>query len=166
MSDTSTRWGLPLIEAGQAQKEVSHNEAVTLIDLLVHASVVATGVDTPPASPAAGQAWTVGAAPNGAWTGHANAVAAWTEGGWRFLVPREGMALWSEASGTVSRWRSGTWEHGVVRAGALAVNGTTVVRGQRPAIAEATGGTTIDARARTTVTQILEALRAHGLIAS
>ena len=166
MSDTSARWGLPLIEAGQAQKEVFHNEAVTLIDLLVQASVVAAGLDTPPASPAAGQAWIVGTAPTGVWTGHANAVAGWTQGGWRFLPPREGMALWSEASGTVLRWRSGAWENGLVRAAGLAVNGVTVVRGQRPAIPEATGGTTIDVRTRTAVNQILEALRAHGLIAT
>ena len=166
MSETSGRLALPLIEAGQAQKEVTHNEALTLLDLLVQASVTAVGVDTPPASPAIGQGWVVGAAPTGAWAGHPGEVAGWTAGGWRFLPPREGMALWSEATGTVVRRRAGAWEQGLVRAAGLMVNGTTVVRAQRPAITEATGGTTVDARARTAVTQILETLRAHGLIAT
>jgi hypothetical protein len=166
MSGTSARWGLPLLEAGQAQKEVFHNEALTLLDLLVHTGVVATALNTPPASPGEGQAWIVGTAPDGAWTGRANQIAGWTAGGWRFVAPREGMGVWCEAQATPARWRTGAWEYGQVRAERLLVNGVPVVGAQQAAIAEPAGGTTVDARTRAAVSQILAALRAHGLIAS
>lgn len=166
MSDTSARLGLPMIEAGQAQKELTHNEALLLLDLGVQAGVVAVGVDTPPIAPVAGQAWVVGAAPTGAWTGQAGAIAGWTAGGWRFLVPREGFAVWCEATGTVARSRAGAWETGLVRAAALLVDGAAVVGARRAAVADPSGGTTVDAKARATIGQILEALRGHGLIAS
>ena len=43
MADTSARLNLPLLAPGQAQKELYHNEALTLIDLAVQASVVTVG---------------------------------------------------------------------------------------------------------------------------
>ena len=35
MSDTTARLRLPTLRAGQAQKELTHNEALTLLDLAV-----------------------------------------------------------------------------------------------------------------------------------
>lgn len=166
MNETSARLGLPLIDAGQAQKEVTHNEALAALDLLVQASVQGIGVNAPPAAPVAGQAWVVGTAPSGAWTGHAGELAGWTAGGWRFAPAREGLAAWIEPTGTVARRRGGVWEQGLVRGATLVIDGVAVVRAQRPAIADPTGGSTTDARARTAIGQVLEALRAHGLIAS
>ncbi len=87
MSDATARFALPFIAAGQAQKEVFHNEALTRVDVLLQPVVEAVGLDAPPASPATGQCWVVGAAPTGAWAGQAQSIAAWTEGGWRFVAP-------------------------------------------------------------------------------
>ena len=39
MSESTARLALPLIAPGQAQKEVSHNEALAALDLLVQAQV-------------------------------------------------------------------------------------------------------------------------------
>lgn len=36
MMDDTPRWTLPLLAAGQAQKEMTHNEALSLLDLIVH----------------------------------------------------------------------------------------------------------------------------------
>ena len=166
MSGTSARWNLPLLDAGQAQKEVFHNEALTLLDLLVHGGVTSVAINTPPAAPSEGQAWIVGTAPDGAWSGRANQIAAWTVGGWRFLAPREGTSVWCEARGSIARWRGGAWEYGQLRAERVLVNGVPVIGPQQPAVAEPTGGTTVDVRARTTVNQILAVLRAHGLMAT
>lgn len=166
MSDGTGRWALPLIDAGQAQKEVTHNEALLAIDLLVQAGVVAAGANDPPAAPAPGQAWIVGGAPTGAWAGRADAIAGWTAGGWRFLTPCEGAQVWSEADGFAWRFRAGAWERGRVRAAALLVDGLPVVGARRAAIATPAGGTSVDAEARAAVSAILAALRGHGLIAS
>jgi hypothetical protein len=83
MGETSARLGLPFLAVGQAQKELTHNEALALIDLALHAGVEAVGTNVPPAAPVEGQAWIVGSAPSGAWTGRSQALAGWTPGGWR-----------------------------------------------------------------------------------
>jgi hypothetical protein len=165
MSETS-RWALPLLDAGQAQKEMTHNEALAALDLLVQASVVAVGVNAPPASPVAGQCWAVGASPTGAWAGQARALAGWTAGGWRFLPPIAGMTVWSAADGCPATYVDGAWRVGVSSATELRVNGTKVVGGREPAIAEPTGGTSPDTEARAALHSILLALRNHGLIAT
>lgn len=49
--------------------------------------------------------------------------------------------------------------------GEYKVNGTQVITDQQPAIADPTGGVTIDAEARAQLILLLNAARAHGLIA-
>jgi hypothetical protein len=163
---TTARLALPLIEPGQAQKEMTHNEALATIDAALHAGVVDIGGDAPPAAPAAGQCWIVGAAPTGVWAGHPLALASWTAGGWRFVRPVEGMAVWSVADGVVARFVGGRWEKGVVRAGVLRVAGEQVVGARQAAIPAPTGGSVADLEARATIGNILTALRSHGLIAA
>ena len=165
MTDTA-RWSLPLLEAGQAQKEITHNEALATVDLLTQASVVAVGPDAPPASPMPGQCWVVGTAPTGAWSGRAQALAGWTPGGWRFAGAREGMTVWSEADACVVTFADGQWRIGRLAGTALTIGGVQVVGNREPAIAAPAGGATVDAEARATLTEILGALRGHGLIAS
>ena len=165
MADVTHRFTLPLLAAGQAQKEVFHNEALALLDMIVHPAVEAIGPDMPPPDPAAGQAWIVGAAPQGAWAGRAHALAAWTPGGWRFAAPQHGLRVWSLADGVEARWTGSGWALGQLDARTLRVAGLAVVGERQPAIAAAAGGATVDAEARSAVDQILAALRAHGLIA-
>lgn len=166
MSELSPRFALPLLEAGQAQKEIVHNEAITLLEALVQPVAETLGDSAPPATPIAGRSWIVGAGPGGDWAGQAHAVATWTEGGWRFVAPIEGMSLWVAASSLCARWRAGAWELGVARAAALSIGGDQVVAARQPAIADPAGGTSADAPARAAVTAILAALRNHGLISS
>lgn len=166
MSEESARLGLPLLSAGQSQKEVFHNEALERIGLLLHGSVVASGVDTPPASPLPGQCWIVGSSPTGAWAGEADAVAGWTVGGWRLVAPCTGMALWDEEAACVVRHDGSGWAAGLVDAVALRVAGLQVIGSQQPSIADPSGGATVDAAARGAIADILASLRAHGLIAT
>ncbi|MEG3163793.1 DUF2793 domain-containing protein [Sphingomonas sp. PB2P19] len=166
MSETSVRLGLPLMMPGQAQKEWTHNEALTLLDLAVQTNVVAVGVNDPPAAPVIGQAWVVGTAPTGAWAAYANALAGWTTGGWRFVAAREGMAVWSIAAARDARFTAGVWRVGIVAASRLAIDGVPVVGAQRPAIVDPTGGSVVDPVARASIVAVLNILRGHGLIAS
>ncbi|MBX9796085.1 DUF2793 domain-containing protein [Sphingomonas sp.] len=145
---TSARLALPLLQPGQAQKELYHNEALVLLDLAVQPVVDSLGLNAPPPSPALGQAWIVGATPAGAWAGQAGAIAGWTGGGWRFVAPLEGMTVWSIADARPARHRGGAWQLAPL-----------------PAIAPPQGGETIDSPARAAIGAILAALAAHGLIA-
>lgn len=162
----TARFALPLLHAGQAQKEMFHNEAVVRIDSLLHPAVVEIGVDTPPAAPEAGQAWIVGATPTGDWAGRGHQIAAWTDGGWRFAAPRDGMEVWAESLAQPVRYHAGGWQAGLVIASRVEIGGVQVVGDRGPAIAAPAGGLTIDEQARDAVAAILDALRTHGLIAS
>lgn len=164
MADTA-RWRLPLLDAGQAQKEMTVNEALARLDLLAQAGVVAAGLDAPPSAPDEGQAWIVGAAPTGAWAGEADTIAGWTAGGWRFVAPREGMSAWSAADGCCVTYAGEQWRTGRLAGAAVEIGGVQVVGARVAAIASPAGGTTVDAEARAALTAALAALRAHGLIA-
>ena len=165
MTDTSPRLALPLLVPGQAQKELFHNESLAIIDLALQAGVVAVGLATPPAAPGVGQCWIVGPAPVGAWSGQARALAGWTAGGWRFVAPVEGMAVWDAVAGQVARYVGGGWTSGDLAGSRVVVGGVQVVGAQRPAIATPGGGDTTDVQVRAAVAAILAALRSHRLIA-
>lgn len=164
MTDFATdRLALPLLQPGQAQKEMSHNEALARLDLAAQASVSAAGTDSPPAEPGPGEAWIVGDSPTGDWAGHAGAIAGWSAAGWRFVAPREGMQAWVAESGGFALFADGAWHVGECR-GRLIVEGDQVVGPRAGAIGDPSGGATIDAEARAAVAAMLAALREHGLI--
>ena len=165
MSSTA-RFVLPLLTAGQAQKEIFVNEAVTLIDALVQPCVESAGEDTPPADPLPGQCWVVGAAPEAPWTGAAGKLAIWTANGWRYVEPREGMAVHVRSEGVIARYVDGVWQIGTVAAHEFRVEGQRVVGPRQPAIGDPSGGAVVDAEARDTIAALLDTLRAHGLIAA
>ena len=85
---------LPYIVAAQAQKHVTHNEAVRALDALVQLMVLDKDLASPPGSPADGNRYIVAASPTGAWAGQAGKIAAWQDGAWAFLTPREGWLAW------------------------------------------------------------------------
>lgn len=145
MPDTTDRLRLPMIVPGQAQKEMTHNEALAALDIAVQTSVVGMGQAEPPATPAPGECWIVGTAPTGAWSEQPNAIAGWTGGGWRFVQPSEGFAVHSSQNGSRAVFAGGTW------------------RTAEPVAAPA-GGDVIDLQARTAIAGILAALGTHGLV--
>lgn len=163
MTDLPTpRLGLPMLEPGQAQKEMTHNEALSRLDIATQPSILAIAA-TPPASPARGQCWLVADAAQGDWTGHANAVAAWTDGGWRFVAPFEGMRIWRIDMQCHALFTNGEWYHGRTY-GRLFIEGRQLVGPREPNVAEPIGGVTVDAEARAAITAVLQTLRRHGLI--
>lgn len=164
--DTSARLALPLLAAGQAQKEMTVNEALARIDIALQASAVAGGIDTPPEAPSAGQCWIVGDAPEAAWSGCAGMLAGWTEDGWRFVTPVDGMIVWVAADGVAWRRIADAWHLGDLTGERVSIDGVQVVGPQLGAIGDPAGGGVTDAEARTAVAAILVALRSHGLIAS
>lgn len=167
MSDeTTARLALPFLAAGQAQKELTHNEALALLDLAVQPVVEAIGTTTPPTAPVEGRCWIVGATPTGAWSGKGGTLAGWTSGGWRFLPVPDGMSAWSRSDLCDGRYVGGQWEIGTLRARRMTIGGVQVVGPRQPAIAAPTGGTVVDSSARQAISGIIAVLQQHGLISA
>ena len=159
------RLALPHILPGQAQKELFHNEALQMLDLVVAAAVEEPPRAVPPASAAIGSCYIVAASPSGDWAGHAGCLAGMTAAGWRFAGPVEGMTALVRSSGLVATYRSGAWDVGILRGERVEIVGQQVVGPRGGAIPAPTSGSVIDTEARTAVSAILSALRLHGLIA-
>lgn len=143
-----------------------HNEALLVLETLVGGAVEEPPRSSPPTARQTGACYIIGQNPTGDWVGKAGQIAAWTPGGWRFIVPADGINLWVRSTGVTAGYRSGVWEIGPVRASSVMVAGQQVVGTQQPAIAAPSGGTTIDGEARASISAILSALRQHGLIAT
>jgi hypothetical protein len=99
---------LPFIEAGQAQKHVTHNEALRLLDGVVQLAAVAVSAD-PPISPADGERHIVGASASGEFAGHENQIAAFQDGGWVFLLPQPGWRAWQIDEEKLRVWTGNAW---------------------------------------------------------
>lgn len=164
--DMTARWAMPMLFAGQAQKELFHNEALVRIDALLHGRVESADEAVPPSTPTVGQCWIVAAGANGDWAGQDGCIACWAEGGWRFVVPRAGLSMDVADRGHAFCHDGSLWRDALVRGDGLYLDGEKVVGVRQGAIAAPTGGMTIDAEARTTLATILVALRTHGLIES
>ena len=90
MADTSNSLSLPFIQPSQAQKHVTHNEALRILDVLTQLAVLSDDVATPPANPAEGVRYVVATGGTDAWSGRDGEVALFETGSWRFFVPRAG----------------------------------------------------------------------------
>lgn len=94
MTDMTPNLALPYLMAAQAQKHVTHNEALRNLDALVQLSVLDRDLAAPPAVPAEGARYIVAASATGAFTGHESHIAAYQDGAWAFYIPREGWLAW------------------------------------------------------------------------
>jgi Protein of unknown function (DUF2793) len=164
MADSTARFALPFILPGQAQKEASHNEALTLLDAALHASVAGNPTDEIPPDPAPGESWIVGPAATGAWGGRAHHLATWTDGGWRFVAPVPGMTVWKLDADYRLHWTGTAWSDGNWPVAALTIGDQQVVGPRLEAVPSPSGGTIIDVEARAAVESVIVALRTHGLI--
>jgi hypothetical protein len=141
----SPRFSLPLLHAGQAQKELHVNEAHALTDALLHCVIEGESA-APPASPTEGTAWLVAGAPTGDWSGQAGKLACRQSGQWLFVVPRDGMRLFDRDSGQEIRYLAGWIAPG------------------RPA--QPSGGSVVDVEARTAISALIATLEQAGIIPS
>lgn len=105
---------MPYLAASQAQKHVTHNEALSLLDGLVHLAVISRVVATPPASPTNGQRYLIPAAPTAEWVGRTGKIALRMEGAWRYLTPIEGWRLWVSDEDLLLSFDGNLWVSGSV----------------------------------------------------
>ncbi len=109
MSDNSPRLDLPFILPSQAQKHVTHNEALRLLDALVQLAVEGFGAVTPPAQPAQGEVWAIGPGAGGAWVGQDGTLAVFSGNGWIFRSPRPGWIATLAGSAELRVWDGADW---------------------------------------------------------
>lgn len=94
MTDTTPRSGAPLLAAAQAQKHVTHNEALYQFDAFLCARFLDRDLTAPPGSPADGDTYLVKATATGAWTGQDGKIAYSADGAWRFYAPFGGLVAY------------------------------------------------------------------------
>ncbi|MEM1371666.1 MAG: DUF2793 domain-containing protein [Pseudomonadota bacterium] len=109
MSELSPRLGMPYIQPSQAQKHVTHNEALRVLDTLVQLRISAFDAVTPPTSPDLGSCFALGADPELDWAGQDGRVAVAEETGWRFVTPDEGWVAWDQTSSQLRVYSGGVW---------------------------------------------------------
>lgn len=108
MSDLTPNLALPFILPAQAQKHVTHNEALLGLDAVVQ--LVLTGQSsTPPSDPQEGQRYFVLAGASGAWSGKSGKIAVWLGGAWRFLAPQAGWQAFDQSGACLSIFDGTVW---------------------------------------------------------
>lgn len=103
------RLSLPLLAAGQAQKHVTHNDALVRLDALIHLVVDSRTQLEPPVSPSELSAYIVPAGAAGVFAGHTDQVALFEDGGWTFLMPRTGWQAWVADEAEHNLWNGTEW---------------------------------------------------------
>lgn len=100
---------LPYIQPSQAQKHVTHNEALRMLDALLHIRVEDRDRESPPVDPLDGQRHALGTAPIGAFAGHAGKLAVFEDGAWLFYQPQPGWLIWDASEEELLVYADADW---------------------------------------------------------
>ena len=165
MSEATTNFGLPLIQTGQAQKDVTHNDALSRIDRLLGSRVESRTTTTPPAAPSVGAAWIVPVSADGIWAGHESAFAEWDGSAWQYSNLPLGFICWIVDEAILCARTDFGWTARLPVEG-LAVDGRVLCSSPPSSVAEPSGGSVVDAEARAVIVQLLQALRDQGMISA
>jgi hypothetical protein len=109
MADTTTNLDMPFILPSQAQKHVTHNEALLKLDTLLHLSIT-DELPAPPSTPAEGSSYLISGAPTGIWAGKAGRITSWQDGHWNFAAPRRGWRAWFASTGRLKVFSGSSWQ--------------------------------------------------------
>ena len=142
-SSFTPKTGLPLLIAGQAQKEFFVNQSLAILDTLNARTVIASQ-PSPPSQSGDGECFRVTAPATGAWEGCEGHLAIQIGGDWHFVAPREGMQVFDIEADT-SLFYKADWQ--------------AAVRPTNPA-----DGTTIDTEARAAIEQLINVLHDFGIL--
>ncbi|MEM7243542.1 MAG: DUF2793 domain-containing protein [Pseudomonadota bacterium] len=108
MSETS-QFNLPLLEAAQAQKHITVNEALSRLDALAQLRIQSLVQTSPPGSHTDGQCFAVPIGASGDWTGQDGKLAIFSNGGWEFVGPLDGWNAWVVDEMAEYRYFAGSW---------------------------------------------------------
>ncbi len=91
---STAQFSLPLLAPAQAQKHVTVNEALAVLDAVAQLRVVSATVQSPPSNAVDGEAYLVPSGAGGDWSTRSRQVAIWSNGGWLYLKPKVGWCAW------------------------------------------------------------------------
>lgn len=109
MSDQSANLALPYVAAAQAQKHVTHNEAIRRLDAFVQLVLESATAAAPPSGPAEGARWFVPAGATGAFAGRDGSLAAFEAGAFDFLPVAAGFLAFIRDEGRLALYDGGAW---------------------------------------------------------
>ena len=109
MDDVTANLNLPYLMAAQAQKHVTHNEALRALDAVVQLSVADRDLTAPPATPVDGDRYLVAPDATDGWTGKSGLIAAFQDNAWEFYAPVEGWLCWVADEDKLLVWSGADW---------------------------------------------------------
>lgn len=114
---TSAVLGIPYISSQQNSPEITHNEAIQMLQIIAGTGVISIGDNSPPLTPSEGDAYIVGDSPTGDWADRANCITAYLEGQWVFVpgvdsngtiiemgADQEGLRVWHKNQDAFYAW--------------------------------------------------------------
>jgi hypothetical protein len=113
--------GLPYIAAAQAQKHVTHNEALRMLDALVMLTVISRDLSVPPEVPEEGARYIVKAPGADAFAGMDDRIAHFADGQWQFYPPRMGWICYVADELMLVAWNGTSWERAIDVVGGVSV---------------------------------------------
>ncbi|MBC8717878.1 DUF2793 domain-containing protein [Ochrobactrum sp. Marseille-Q0166] len=108
--DQTPNLKLPYIMPSQAQKHVTHNEALRFLDAVVHLSVKSRTQTGAPETPAAGDRYIVAEPATGRWAGKEGLIAFFIDGGWSFATIAKGWLAYVEDEAKLFVFNGVEWQ--------------------------------------------------------
>jgi len=137
---TSGVLGIPFVSSQQSQPEVTHNEAIILLQMAVAGGAITVGDNAPPGAPSEGDVYVVGPSPTGLWAGRANCITGYFLSQWNFLpdvdssgtvIPmgadQEGLFIWSLFDNSLFVWSDQGVSPGVLTWSAMTMATTPAI---------------------------------------
>lgn len=105
---------MPELSVGQAGKELTHNQALAILDQIAQAVVVDKDLTAPPVSPANGAMYIPAPGATGPWAGQSGKLAFWltTVAAWTFVTPANGWSVWVADEAARYERIAGVWQVG------------------------------------------------------
>lgn len=139
---STPRFGLPLLFAAQVQKEFYVNEAHSITDMLLHATIEGVADQVPVAIE--GECWIVGSTAGGVFSGRARNLASYQNGQWIFAQAQPGMKVFDRS---VNQYRF--------------FNNDWTIAGE---VSPPQGGSVIDNQARAAIADLTTAMKVAGIL--
>ena len=109
MTETTPRLSLPFLQAGQALKNITHNEALQRLDTGLYLSCSNMAADNLPADPVEGHAYVISQTPDGSLIDRIGHIGVYVTGRWVWFIPKSGWVLWDETGETLRVFDGAAW---------------------------------------------------------